>query len=650
MAVGFKRGYFFQLGFALILIIVGGITYGFSLGLPFFSDDMLHFRWLQWSDWTRILSSSRGIGYYRPLPFIIWKCLWSLQGRLHAPTLHAINFGLHWLNPFLVWGCVKGQRWRQGTVLGALAALVFLLYPFSYQAVPWVGSLTHPLLGTLILGSIRLYQMGELHSSRWLRAGSVALAFLALFAHDTGILLAPLLSLVLFTGEKRISLWESIKQTRLYWFCTFLGFVLWLIIPKDVRPALVWNLEARYQNGVYLLQGLAFPVAPLARRILAAGWGLDDLQSTLLVSLPTVFIWGLLLWKAGGNRPLILAGGWFALAAAPAWLMLGFEYVIDGPRLLYLASVGIALFWAIPVALPWQSRKLKTAGRAIALFALLVVAWSGYRFIRERAAMYHQLRQIVTQFIHAVRTFPSSGTILCVNCPLFLAPRNPTFAVGHEGVPLMGPHQLDDLFWVNTGEERAITGVVLPDLQHPWKYHYGGAGDVHTMESIQALPRKAVGVILTDYNQEDIAVYPAGALEATGVPLQREFLADFSGQVRLLSAMAEQEGDTLRITLWWQSVQPIPEDTTVFLHIFAPSGELVGQRDGYPLMGLSRPIAWQPGDIWQDVRVVRLPAGFPVDSCLPKVGLYRTSNSNVRLEAVDPAGQRFPENAVPIGR
>ena len=130
----------------LALLAIGILTYGFSLRLPLFLDDMPHFRWLQWQTLTGILRSSRGLGhlgYYRPLPFLLWKALWFLQGQLHPPTLHAVNLGLHLLNTILVWGIVKGQCRERGTVLGTASALLFLLYPFSYQAVPWVG-LAHP--------------------------------------------------------------------------------------------------------------------------------------------------------------------------------------------------------------------------------------------------------------------------------------------------------------------------------------------------------------------------------------------------------------------------------------------------------------------------------------------------------------------------
>ncbi len=637
-----RRSYFYTTLIALLLIAIGWAAYGFSLRLPLFSDDIPHFRWMEGQTWLGILTSSQGVGYYRPLPFLIWKLLRSLQGGFHAPTLHAVNLMLHLLNAFLIWGLVNRQA-QNGRLVGGAAALLFLLYPFSYQAVPWVGALTHPLVTAILLSTLNLYLSAGSPPSGPLRTLSVILAFLAPLAHETGVLAAPLLCLVLWIDEDHPRFSEILRRTRFHWLGALVGLTIWLAVPKGVRPPQVWNLEARYQNGVYLLQGLAYPVAPLARNIWKAGWGLDDLQAVLLVCVPGILPWGWLPWKKGQRQLLLLSGGWFLLTVAPAWLMLGFEYVIDAPRLLYLASVGTALFWAAPLS-GQEGHRNGQWGRVAAGFAVLSIAVSSFIFIRQRAAIYEEAGRWITQFVQGVRSVSRPGPILCVNCPEFLAPREPTFAVGHEGVPICAWHQLDDLFWVNSGEEREVIGLVFPDVQRPWKYHYGSAGEVHTWISLQEPLREAAGVLLTDYSGEESAIYPVGALDKEGISPSVEFLAEFDGRIRLLSADIRQEGQSVQVELHWQAIAPLTEDTTVFLHVLDRSGQLVGQRDGYPLMGLSRPVAWHPGDLWQDLRWLPLPEG----EYRFLVGLYTTEGGK-RLSATDPAGYPFPDNAVPLG-
>lgn len=637
-----RRPYCYNTLIALLLIAIGWAAYGFSLRLPLFSDDIPHFRWMEGQTWLGILTSSQGVGYYRPLPFLIWKLLRSLQGGFHAPTLHGVNLALHLLNGLLVWKLVNRHA-QNGNLVSGAAALLFLLYPFSYQAVPWVGSLTHPLVTAIILSSLSLYLLAESRPYGLWSTLSVVLAVLAPLAHETGVLAAPLLCLLLWTGEDRPRFSKVLRRTRFHWLGALVGLVIWLAVPKGVQPPQVWNLEARYQNGVYFLQGLAYPVAPLARSIWMAGWGLDDLQSVLLVCVPGVLLWGWLLWKKGQQQLLLLSGGWFLLAVAPAWLMLGFEYVIDAPRLLYLSSVGTALFWAAPLQ-GWGTNRLRRLGQIVAGLAVLSIATVNYAFVRQRAAIYEEAGKWITQFVQGVRLVSRPGAILCINCPEFLAPRESTFAVGHEGVPICAWHQLDDLFWVNTGEEREVIGLVFPDVQRPWKYHYGSAGEVHTWISLQEPLREAAGVLLTDYSGEEIAVDLVGALEEEDIPPAEEFLADFDGRVRLLFADVRREDGAVVAELRWQLVAPLTEDTTVFLHVLDQSGQLVGQRDGYPLMGLSRPIAWHPGDIWQDLRRLRLPPG----EYRFLAGLYTTEGGQ-RLSATDPTGRRFPDDAVPLG-
>lgn len=640
-----RRPFFSTILIALSLIIIGWTAYGFSLRLPLFSDDIPHFQWVEKQTWWGVLTSSLwGVGFYRPLTFLVWKFLRSLQGGFHAPTLHGVNLMLHLLNAFLVWSLVNRQVRRDGWLVGGASALLFLLYPFSYQAVPWVGPLTHLLVTTITLGSLCLYRIADSRTSGLLRALSVILAFLAPLVHETGVLVTPLLCLLLWTGEDRPRFSEVLRSTRFHWLSGLAGLAIWLMVPKEsIQPAQVWNLEARYQNGVYLLQGLAYPVAPLARSVWRTGWGLNDLQSVLLVCGPAIVIWGWLLWRTGRRHLLLLSFGWFLLTVTPAWLTVSFKYMIDGPRLLYLSSVGTALFWAAPLW-GWGNDRRAWLGKVAAGFAVLSIALGSYTFIQQRAAIYEEMGQWITQFVRAIRSVSRPGPILCANCPEFLSPRESTFAVGHEGVPICAGHQLGDLFWVNTGKEREVIGLVFPDVQRPWKYHYGSAGEAHTWISLQEVLRGASGVLLTDYSEEDIAIYPVGVLEDEGISPSGEFLAEFDGRIRLLSADIRQEGQSVQVELHWQAVAPLAEDTTVFLHVLDRAGQLVGQRDGYPLMGLSRPVAWRPGDLWQDLRWLQLPEG----EYRFLVGLY-TTEGGLRLPATDPAGHRFPDDAVSLG-
>lgn len=632
---------------ALFLLCVGAFTYGFSLRLPFFLDDMVHFRWLEWHSIREIWSSSRLLGYYRPLPFTLWKIL-SYIGGYNPVVLHALNLAIHLLNALLVFGLVASRRQHGHLAMGLAAALLFLLFPFSYQAVPWVGSLTHPLVTSLILGALLCHELARRRNSRSLKAVSIVLAAIAPFAHETGVLIAPLLVLLLLTTDEALSVRDALRRAWPYWVCATLGLAVWVLVPKEVKQVGFLDMLSRWQNGVYFAQGLAYPVAPLATKILRASGRFTDLQAAFLVCVPVILAWSAALWKAGRGRLVALALGWFGLSAAPAWLMLPFSYVVDGPRLLYGASVGAAIFWTIPLAVRWRRGWIKGFGTALAVLVVMVAGLSGYRFIRARVPMYEEMRRTVDRLVEAVRPAPASEDILCVNCPAWIAPLEPTYPVGHEGVTLVPTYSsIGDLVWLHTGEDRTITGAVVPDLLSHWRYHYSCVGSAETLDSVQALLREARHVLRADYEGEHILIHNAGGLQAENQEPAPSFLASFDSRVGLVSASWQRVGSAIEVLLLWQSWGALAQEATVFMHLYDSAGQVVSQADGYPVMNLSRPAWWQPGDEWRDARSLRLPDNPAPGTYTIKAGLYPTSGG-LRLPAVDAAGQRFQDDAATI--
>ena len=54
-----------------VLLALAWYSYGYCLRLPFFLDDMIHFRWLSSQSLPEVWSSAEGLGYFRPLAFTI---------------------------------------------------------------------------------------------------------------------------------------------------------------------------------------------------------------------------------------------------------------------------------------------------------------------------------------------------------------------------------------------------------------------------------------------------------------------------------------------------------------------------------------------------------------------------------------------------
>ena len=140
--------------FALLLaaLALGGtlLLYGEALRLPFLFDDMIHMRWLEGETLSSIWTGAEGLGYYRPLTMSVWKLDDLLLGANDPLRLHLLNLLLHALNgaltAFIAWRAFLG---RGRIAFALLSMLLFLTFPFSYQAVPSTSSLSKPLIAPL---------------------------------------------------------------------------------------------------------------------------------------------------------------------------------------------------------------------------------------------------------------------------------------------------------------------------------------------------------------------------------------------------------------------------------------------------------------------------------------------------------------------
>jgi 4-amino-4-deoxy-L-arabinose transferase-like glycosyltransferase len=145
----------------------------------------------------------------------------------------------------------------------------------------------------------------------------------------------------------------------------------------------------------------------------------------------------------------------------------------------------------------------------------------------------------------------------------------------------------------------------------------------------------------------------------------------FGGNARLLGYDAGGEavapGETLTVTLYWQSLAPLGEDYTVFTHLSGPGPGAAAHRpgavsdgtvaasdspvtghDGQPGGGRYPTTAWQPGETILDVHVLPIPAGALEGEYQLRAGLYLLATL-ARLPATDGSGQRLPGDAAPLG-
>jgi 4-amino-4-deoxy-L-arabinose transferase-like glycosyltransferase len=150
-----------------------------------------------------------------------------------------------------------------------------------------------------------------------------------------------------------------------------------------------------------------------------------------------------------------------------------------------------------------------------------------------------------------------------------------------------------------------------------------------------------------DLERESRLLYIALRTEPPEVA-PRSVDAAWEGGIRLLGChLTVQEGGKLLAKLYWQAMQPIARNYTVFCHIVC-NGARIGQHDGPPASGYYPSELWRPGDIIEDNHLVTLSSPYDGRTCQVVVGLYQLETME-RLALVDKAGQRTADTSIVLG-
>ncbi len=642
-------------GLAILLIVValGGtlFLYREAPRLPFFFDDMIHLRWLDWHTLPSIWATGEGLGYYRPLTMSFWKVGHLLLGYNDPVVFHLLNLALHALNGVLAGALAwRAYHSRGRGVYACLVTLIFVSFPFSYQAVPSTSSLSKPLIATLALVTVLLYWEGRRRGARWLLVVSLLTALLAPFAYELGVMvpLAVLATELLAYSRRefdRFSPWPFLYMA-LVWLVALPIVVL--LEPETGASVSLPELADLWYNGTFFAQGLVFPLAPLAtplERLLAV-------DRYVLLALIDLLGFAALLAFYRWARQLALfwyALAWFAVGILPLWLQLDFAYVITSPRILYLATVGCSMIWAgIPVFL-WTHLPARWWPRVLAAAGVVgLLAFNG-AYVRQKMVLAEEVAAPLWQAVDAAAVEGSAISLLYLNVPAWVAPKEPVYRVGTEGLTFIPEYvRVQDFVYVNGRVEPEIEAAIFEPTQKEWRAYVGYAGTGLSWDELTQQIRRVDGVYLTTYPDGGLRFVEAGGLEPAVTPVGSGAAeARFGDQIALLKDQVEVSGDQLLIKLWWQCLSTPQQDVTVLLHVYDASGQLVTQADGYPLAGLFPAQRWQPGDVVRDVRRVSLPPELAGGVYTVAVGWYDAA-SGLRLPAVDAQGQPVPDDALRI--
>jgi len=112
--------------------------------------------------------------------------------------------------------------------------------------------------------------------------------------------------------------------------------------------------------------------------------------------------------------------------------------------------------------------------------------------------------------------------------------------------------------------------------------------------------------------------------------------AMFGERIRLLGydlPKSVHPGQSLNLTLYWESIMPTPWDYTVFVHLLDAQGAIVSQVDEQPRQYDYPTSYWLPGDHVTDRHTLSTPQNLEPGEYSLAVGLYRLGDQT-RLECI----------------
>jgi hypothetical protein len=120
--------------------------------------------------------------------------------------------------------------------------------------------------------------------------------------------------------------------------------------------------------------------------------------------------------------------------------------------------------------------------------------------------------------------------------------------------------------------------------------------------------------------------------------------AKFGDAITLVGYLLEPTGNTLNISLYWQSIAKIEKDYTVFVHLVDSNGNIRAQRDAQPRAGVYPTSIWDIGEVIRDDYSFALGA-LPTGEYQIRLGMYEYPTLG-RLTVKDTTGKFLGDNLI----
>jgi hypothetical protein len=124
--------------------------------------------------------------------------------------------------------------------------------------------------------------------------------------------------------------------------------------------------------------------------------------------------------------------------------------------------------------------------------------------------------------------------------------------------------------------------------------------------------------------------------------------ATLDGKVRLLGYNMEsgfRPGDNIHLTLFWQCLEKMDKDYTVFTHLTDAKGHIWGQKDNPPVDGFYPTTGWEAGMIVRDQYDILISSDAPPGEYQIEAGMY-LAETGERLPVLDPRTRQVADRVL----
>jgi hypothetical protein len=525
---------------------------------------------------------------------MIWKTIHAITGDYNPVILHAIPIIAHALSGWLLFLLLRRVT---GSLWSLLPGLLFLLYPFSYQALEILGTLVHTLVTVEILAALLLWYDGRMLRSTLRLVAACVMAILALWTHEYGATIFPLLALM-----EGVFWWQGDINRPTRWLAVpFVAELLylylwWFGIDKNTHEHI--TTADKLNNSALWVQDFAYPITRYTYRFTSIFGGNPQ---HMVVVLGLASIMGVLVacWWGGQVRLALIALALGVVAFLPAVATLTYEYMQNGPRLFYVVAPASAIFWGLLPMLRFGHARIDRIWRVGTLLLIALTVVQSVRFIDVRMTMLERGSPMVAQIVDWGAQY-DGGRALLMNAPSWFAPKTQEYPRGHLGIQLEPNYSgLDALVYVGSGKHVALESGSLAPNVNGWLYDFEPHGAFMGHPEINERLRAGVPVAVVDLYHDSMKVREVGAIHPAQ-PEPTDTAATFDNGLRIVGADIKREGDLLTIAITWYVERPNPGDYRVRTQIRSEGGDVLLERQMYPLSDMSPTRFWQQGDRIED--------------------------------------------------